>query len=489
MKTVLHWFRRDLRVSDNTALSEAARRAETVIPVFIFEDAFRTGPDVGAARLAFLLQSVESLRKNLLELGHALIVRCGKSEAILPQLCNEAGAQAVFANKRYEPYAQRRDERITGILNAAGYGFELFKDAVVWEEAEILTQAGKPYTVFTPYSKAWKARTIPPPIGKLKTFNMQHATPNIQCDPLPASPDEIGFPLTQKIPPGGERAALERLRQFMAGPVYEYGCNRNFPAVDGTSNLSPHLRAGTIGIRTILAELNKAREKFSAVGDEVARLKSKNSQSLLTSSPTSIAGCDVFLNELIWREFYMQVLHNFPHVAKGAFRPEYDRLAWSANREHFAAWCEGRTGYPIVDAAMRCLNATGTMPNRLRMIVAMFLTKDLLIHWQWGERYFMRQLVDGDLAANNGGWQWSAGTGTDAAPYFRIFNPVSQGEKFDAGGKFVRRWLPELAALPDALIHQPWENPLRLSRAKYPPRIVRHEEQRVKCLAMFKEVK
>jgi deoxyribodipyrimidine photo-lyase len=465
MKKVIHWFRRDLRVSDNISLSEAAKRAEEIVPVFIFEDAFRTGPDVGAARLAFLLESVESLRKNLSGLGHALIVRCGKSEEILPQLCQQVGAQAVFANKRYEPYTQKRDERIAAALLKAGVGFELFKDAVVWEEAEILNLSGKPYTVFTPYSKAWKAKPVPLPVPRIQS--PQSPVQIYKSEALPM-PDELGFPLTQTIPSGGERAALELLRKFMAGPVYEYGANRNFPAIDGGSNLSPHLRAGTIGIRTILAELKKAREK---------------------AAPSQAASCEVFLNELIWREFYSQVLHNFPHVTKGAFRPEYDRLAWSDNREHFQAWCEGRTGYPIVDAAMRCLNATGTMHNRLRMIVAMFLTKDLLINWQLGERYFMKQLVDGDMAANNGGWQWSAGTGTDAAPYFRIFNPVSQGEKFDAEGKFVRRWIPELEDLPDDLIQQPWENPLLSAKIKYPQRIVLHEEQREKCLAMFKAVK
>ena len=471
MKTVLHWFRRDLRVSDNVALSEAAKRAENVIPVFIFEDAFRTGPDVGTARLAFLLQSVEALRKNLAELGHPLVVRCGKSEELLPQLCREAGAQAVFANKRYEPYAQRRDERITQALLQCGVGFELFKDAVVWEETEILTQAGKPYTVFTPYSRAWKAKVIPPPRARLGSPKSKVQSPKSEV--LPQSSEAVGFPLTQQIPPGGERAALELLRKFMAGPVYDYGGNRNFPALDGTSNLSPHLRAGTIGIRTILAELKKAKEK--AEGEK--------------RKAEMAANCEVFLNELIWREFYLQVLHNFPHVTKGAFRPEYDQLKWSENQEHFAAWCEGKTGYPIVDAAMRCLNTTGMMHNRLRMIVAMFLTKDLLISWQWGERYFMKQLADGDMAANNGGWQWSAGTGTDAAPYFRIFNPVSQGEKFDAQGQFVRRWLPELKDFPDDMIQQPWENPLLLAKSKYPERIVRHEEQRGKCLAMFKAVK
>jgi deoxyribodipyrimidine photo-lyase len=468
VKKVIHWFRRDLRVSDNVALSEAAKRAETAIPLFIFEDAFRTGPDVGAGRLAFLLQSVESLRKNLAELGHTLIIRCGKSEEILPAFAQEVGAQAVFANKRYEPYTQKRDERITAALLNVGVGFELFKDAVVWEEVEVLNLSGKPYTVFTPYSKAWKAKTIPAPRPKFPARNLKSEISVFKSDALPKSPDECGYPLTQTIPPGGERAALELLRKFMAAPVYEYGTARNFPSLDGGSNLSPHLRAGTIGIRTILAELAKAREQ---------------------AAPAQKPSCEVFLNELIWREFYAQVLHNFPHVTKGAFRPEYDALKWSDNQEHFAAWCEGRTGYPIVDAAMRCLNATGTMHNRLRMIVAMFLTKDLMVNWQLGERYFMRQLVDGDMAANNGGWQWSAGTGTDAAPYFRIFNPVSQAEKFDAEGKFVRHWIPELKDFPDDLVHQPWENPLLLSRSKYCQRIVLHEEQREKCLAMFKAVK
>jgi deoxyribodipyrimidine photo-lyase len=421
---------------------------------------------VGAARLAFLLQSVESLRKNLLELGHTLVIRCGKSEEILPQLCKELGAQAVFANKRYEPYTQRRDERITAALLKIGVGFELFKDAVVWEETEILTQQGKPYTVFTPYSKAWKAKPIPSPRERIKNSKLK--IQNWPSDELPADTSALGHPLTQKIPPGGERAALELLKKFMAAPVFEYGVNRNFPALDGGSNLSPHLRAGTIGIRTILAELKKARDK---------------------ATPTQVVSCDVFLNELIWREFYSQVLHNFPHVTKGAFRPEYAALKWSDNQEHFLAWCVGQTGYPIVDAAMRCLNATGTMHNRLRMIVAMFLTKDLLINWQLGEHYFMKHLVDGDMAANNGGWQWSAGTGTDAAPYFRIFNPVSQGEKFDADGKFVRRWIPELENFPADTIQQPWENPLLLAKTNYPPRIVLHEEQREKCLAMFKAAK
>jgi deoxyribodipyrimidine photo-lyase len=466
VKLAIYWFRRDLRVSDNTALTEAARRAEVVVPVFILEDAFRTGPDVGAARLAFLLSSLESLRKNLEVLGYPLIVRHGRSEALLPKLAREVGAEAVFCNRRYEPYAQARDNRVFNTLNEARVGFELFKDAVVWEEQELLTQTGKPFTVFTPYSRAWKAKKASAPHPRLRKTNRPF--PKIPSDPLPSDPAKLGFPLTQTIFDAGEKAARKALDWFLDGPLFSYAEARNLPAVDGTSRLSAHLRAGTIGIRTILAKLAAARA---------------------TAAPAGQASCDVFLNELIWREFYLQILANFPHVMKGAFRPEYNRIEWSDHRAHFEAWCAGQTGYPIVDAAMRCLNATGWMHNRLRMIVAMFLTKDLLINWQWGERYFMKQLVDGDLAANNGGWQWSAGTGTDAAPYFRIFNPVSQAEKCDPGGQFVREWVPELADVPDARIHDPGQDPPLTGRTRYPQPIVTHAEQRVKCLAMFKKVK
>jgi deoxyribodipyrimidine photo-lyase len=465
LKIAIHWFRRDLRISDNTALSEAVRRAELVVPVFILEDAFRTGPDVGAARLAFLLRSLESLRKNLEHLGYPLVIRSGRSEVELPKLCQEIGAEAVFCNKRYEPYAQARDNRIFNALNAGGIGFESFKDAVVWEEREILTQAGNPFTVFTPYSKAWKSKPVPAARTQLGAATKRY--PRIKSEAVPLDPTELGHPLTQNIPAAGEHAGRAALEKFVAAQLFDYAKGRDFPAQEATSQLSPHLHCGTIGIRTILGKLKTARQR---------------------ASPTEQTSCDTFLNELTWREFYLQVLVNFPHVMHGAFRPEYDGLKWSDNEEHFRAWCEGMTGYPIVDAAMRCMNATGWMHNRLRMIVAMFLTKDLLINWQWGERYFMHKLVDGDMAANNGGWQWSAGTGTDAAPYFRIFNPVSQGQKFDPEGGFVRNWLPELADLPDDVIHEPWEHALLLKKSKYPERIVIHAEQRPRCLAMFKAV-
>jgi deoxyribodipyrimidine photo-lyase len=466
VKRVIHWFRRDLRLHDNTAVSEACRRAEHVIPVFIFEDAFRTGPDVGAARLQFLLRSLEELRINLRALGSDLIVRFGKSETAIPKLARELKADAVFANVRYEPYAQLRDARVFNVLNEMGACFEPFKDAVVWHEQEILTQAGKPFTVFTPYSKAWKARRVPLPCPavdakKLRLLEKSHS------DELPLDSAAFGFPCTQNVLPAGESAALQQLDAFLHAKVYSYATARDRVDQEGTSQLSPHFRAGTIGIRDVLAKLAAARKR--------------------APSSAAAASCDVFLNELIWREFYLQVLHNFPHVMNGAFRPEYDKLEWSGTDAQFMAWCEGRTGYPIIDAAMRCLNATGTMHNRLRMIVAMFLTKDLLIHWQRGERYFMQHLVDGDMAANNGGWQWSAGTGTDAAPYFRIFNPTTQAKKCDPQGAFVRRWILELAHVPDETIHEPWSEPLLA--AKYPPRIVLHEEQRPKALVMFAKLK
>jgi deoxyribodipyrimidine photo-lyase len=343
-----------------------------------------------------------------------------------------------------------------------GVGFEVFKDSVIWEERELLTQAGNPFTVFTPYSRAWKYRK---PLRPRPSLRAAHATiPRLASDPWPSDPAEFGHPLTQPLPPAGERAAQELLKAFLCRPVFAYAEHRDFPALDGTSHLSAHLRCGNIGIRTVVAGLAAARAKASPKGQH---------------------SCDVFLNELIWREFYLQILANFPHVMNWSFRPEYGQLDWSVNREHFHAWCEGQTGYPIVDAAMRCLNATGWMHNRLRMITAMFLTKDLLINWQWGERYFMRQLVDGDMAANNGGWQWSAGTGTDAAPYFRIFNPVAQGQKFDPDGRFVRRWVPELSSLPNTNVHEPWKELTVVTPSGYPERLVLHEQQRKKFLAMF----
>jgi deoxyribodipyrimidine photo-lyase len=471
MKRVIHWFRRDLRLHDNTALFEACRRAEEVIPVFILENAFRTGPDVGAARLLFLLRSAAELRDALRQVGSNLIVRYGESPVEIPKVAGEMKADAVFCNIRYEPYAQKRDERVFNALNERGIGFESFKDAVLWHEQEILTQAGKPFTVFTPYAKAWKARKVPPPRPAPDVSRLRF-TVAARSDDLPLDSLALGHACSQTIPDAGEKAASRALEHFVATGLTGYAAARDRADLEGTSQLSPHFRAGTIGIRTVVASLHAAGPPKRPSAGTVPNMQD---------------GAAKFLNELIWREFYLQVLHNFPHVMLGAFRPEYNALEWSNDEAHFAAWCAGRTGYPIVDAAMRCLNATAWMHNRLRMIVAMFLTKDLLISWQWGERIFMQQLVDGDMAANNGGWQWSAGTGTDAAPYFRIFNPTTQALKCDPAGAFVRRWIPELNALAGGAIHEPWKYPL--AAGGYPRRIVLHEEQRSKALAMFARVK
>lgn len=467
MVPVIHWFWRDLRVLDNTALHAAYSRAGTLVPVFIWDDTHLGWPHLGPAVRTFLFGSLMALEKNLELLGHRLIVRRGKPEEELPRLARECGASIVFTNRDYEPETVAREQRVAEALAADGRRLESFKDLVIWESREVLTGTGNPYTVYTPYSRAWRSRTRQPPWPKLGTAKSP-VPEGLTSVPLasitPPAPAAAG-----NYPPAGEHAALESLKRFLASGVFRYDVGRDFPAVEGgTSQLSPHFRVGTLGIRTALARLESAKSSGGASGDN---------------------GCRIWENELIWRDFYMQVLANFPRVADSSFRPEYDSIQWSGIREHFAAWCEGRTGYPIVDAAMRCLNATGTMHNRLRMIVAMFLTKDLMISWQQGERYFFEHLLDADLAANSGGWQWSAGTGTDAAPYFRIFNPASQGAKFDPDGAFIRRWIPELREVPVDLIQCPGDNPLLLARTRYPAPIVDHAVQRIKCLAMFKAVR
>lgn len=467
MAGIIHWFWRDLRISDNTALHAASVRGGFLIPVFIWDDELLNWPSTGPAAREFLVRSLVALEKNLAGLGHRLIVRRGKPEVELRKLAVETGATAVFTNRDYEPATVLREQSVAEALVEVGVQFKSFKDFVVWEGREILTGSGNPYTVYTPYARAWRSRSVPPPVARLgpspSTVNGSIASTRIEdlAPPPPAAADNY--------PAAGQHAALEALRQFLASGVGQYARNRDFPAIAcGTSQLSPHFRVGTLGIRTALARLQTVRASADAA---------------------SVKGCQIWENELIWREFYVQVLANFPYVATRCFRSEYDGLEWSGTSKQFEAWCAGATGYPIVDAAMRCLNATGFMHNRLRMIVASFLTKDLLLPWQQGERYFFEHLVDADLAANSGGWQWSAGTGTDAAPYFRIFNPASQGAKFDPKGEFVRRWVPELRAVPDDVLHTPSENPRLLARTGYPQPIVDHSVQRDRCLAMFKAVR
>lgn len=487
--TIIHWFRRDLRLRDNTALSNATLQSDgDVVPVFILDDALLKGKDIAPARVRFMLDSLRDLDKQLKKRGSQLVVLKGDAEQALTKFVRETNASAVFFNKDYTPAARKRDARVTKSLQSNGVKVEAFKDLVVFEEDELRTGEGKPYTVFTPYKKAWLQRPIPQPIEAEAIFKTQSG---FAPSHIP-SPKELGFDVAQSIQPGGENEATRLLQNFVAsGALQKYSNERDFLSVDGTSHLSAHLRFGTISPRLCYAAAVKTlsydfprKQSFSPASTDAKK-----------------EGADAWISELIWREFYHQILWNFPHADKNNFRREYDALVWgngSATRddELFAAWCEGRVGYPIVDAAMRQLNETGWMHNRARMIVASFLTKDLLIDWRRGESYFMQMLVDGDPAANNGGWQWAASTGTDAQPYFRIFNPRLQSERFDPNGDYIRKWVKELARVPNEYIHAPNEmTPIEQGQfgcvigEDYPAPIVDHASQKEEALRRFKAIK
>jgi deoxyribodipyrimidine photo-lyase len=444
MKTALHWFRCDLRLSDNTALHAAVAAADVVVPVFIFDPAILTAPDVSPAPAAFMIECLRSLEKNIAAAGGRLTFRHGPVLDEMTVLLRESGAHALYYNRDYEPYARERDAAVEKLARSLGVEVHSFKDNVIHEPGEILKSDGRPYGVFTPYQHSWRAAARPAVLPAVK-FPQPAKLKYPRSIPLPSAAD-LGFTVDIPLPPAGERAARDRLKEFVAGDLLHYQKDRDFPARDATSRLSPHLRLGTLSPRTVFTAAGKAGR----------------------AHPAGRASADTFIGELIWRDFYKQILWHHPHVARGSFRPQYDALKWENNEKLFAAWREGRTGYPLVDAGMRQLNTTGWMHNRVRMVVAMFLTKDLLISWQWGERYFMQKLLDADLAANNGGWQWSAGTGTDAQPWFRIFNPTTQAQKFDPEGRYIRRYVPEADTLA------------------YPAPIVDHARQRLKALALFK---
>jgi deoxyribodipyrimidine photo-lyase len=445
MKIALHWFRCDLRLSDNTALHAAIAEADVVVPIFIFDRRILTARDTGAPIVGFMLECLTALEKNIVAAGGKLIFRYGLVEEEMRSLLRETKATALFFNRDYEPEARNRDTAVEKLARSLGVEVHSFKDGVLHEPHEILKDDGKPYRVFTVYSRAWRSHPKSDVLPAVK-FTRPAGFKDPSGTPLPTA-RELGFTVEISLPPAGERVARDRLKKFAAGDLLHYADQRDFPALDATSRLSPHLRLGTLSPRTVLAAVNKTVSEQPAVQKQA----------------------DVFINELIWRDFYRQILWHFPYVAGACFKEEYNGLKWENDERLFAAWCEGRTGFPIVDAGMRQLNTTGWMHNRVRMIVAMFLTKDLLISWQWGERYFMQKLVDADLASNNGGWQWSASTGTDAQPYFRIFNPISQAQKFDPEGIYIRRYVPESDTLA------------------YPAPIVDHARQRVKALALFKK--
>jgi deoxyribodipyrimidine photo-lyase len=464
----LFWFRRDLRDEDNAGLHYALAASREVHCAFVFDreilDALPTRCD---RRVEFIRESLRELRDRLSAHGGGLIVLHGRAREEIPALAARLSVDAVFANEDYEPATVARDAAVDSALAAAGRRLHLAKDHAVFAKDEVLTQAGGPFTVFTPYKRAWLAKVDE---FYLKAYPVAKYASRLARAPFEADVPtlaSLGFQATNlaQLPvPTGMSGARQLLGDF--GPRMEdYRTARDFPAAKGVSYLSVHNRFGTISIREL------ARTARDAGGE----------------------GAQSWLSELVWRDFYFQVLWHHPHVTTGAFRPEYDALRWPGAEEHFTAWCEARTGFPIVDAAMRQINQTGWMHNRLRMIVASFLAKDLLVDWRRGEKYFADHLVDFDLAANNGGWQWSASTGCDAQPYFRIFNPVSQSERFDPAGKFIRRYLPELAAVPDRWIHAPWNMPPLEQQTcgcvigrDYPGPIVDHAAQRTRALALFK---
>ena len=480
----LFWFRRDLRAHDNAGLHQALSQCEQVHAVFVLDTEILDSLPRQDRRVDFIVQSLAQLDEALRSLagraGAGLIVLHGPARDEVPALARRLGAQAVFTNHDDEPAAQQRDSTVRTALSRQGMAFHTSKDHVIFERREVLTQTGSVYGVFTPYKNAWLKKITP---FYLKSYPVERHAAALADRPeglrqAPPSLEAIGFQPTNlnslRLPVGlqGARTLLDDFRPRLEA----YQRTRDFPALKGPSYLSTHLRFGTVSIRELAALAYQA-----------------------SSRDPSDTGAATWLSELIWRDFYMQILANHPGVVTNSFKPEYDAIEWEQGPEAealFQAWCQGRTGYPLVDAAMAQLNQTGYMHNRLRMVVASFLVKDLGIDWRRGETYFAQQLNDFDLAANNGGWQWASSSGCDAQPYFRIFNPVSQSEKFDAEGRFIRRYLPQLTGLQGAAVHAPWQaRPIDLQAAglrlgtDYPLPIVQHDEARLRTLARYAVVK
>ena len=424
----LFWFRRDLRLEDNHGLYQALKKGGFVLPIFIFDSNILGKLEERAdRRVQFIDEQIKQLKVALEQVGSTLLVCYGNPLEVYQQLVNDLYIKAVYTNHDYEPYARHRDQLVAEFLAAHQIAFHSFKDQIIFENEEVMKDNGTPYTVFTPYMKKWKALFSPAMVHAFDSSALLH-----HC--LPTSPlsllslQDMGFQ-SQGCDFPSKTVDLVRIKQ--------YDQQRDIPAILGTSRLSVHFRFGTISIRA--------------------------------ATRVALEYNEVWLNELIWRNFYMMILWHFPHVVMRSFKPAYDEVAWENNQMHFQAWCAGQTGYPIVDAGMRELNATGYMHNRLRMITASFLTKHLLVDWRWGEAYFAQKLLDFELASNNGGWQWAAGSGCDAAPYFRIFNPYLQTQKFDPALTYIKAWVPELESIA------------------YPKPIVAHDAARERTLGAYRK--
>ncbi len=426
--TALFWHRRDLRIDDNKGLFEALKQNEIVHPIFIFDKSILDKLPNNDQRILFIYQEIESLKKSYQNLGTDLWVYYGEPSEIIPKIAQELNCSSVYFNNDYEPYALQRDQEIQLSLNNLKIEFIGNKDHVIFEKNEVLKDDGKPYTIFTPYSRKWKANLKEEDLREYSIEKYSRNLAQIQQKEALITLEEMGFE-SKVLHDFPDRIAKKEI-------LKNYHLSRNFPAVKGTSKLSLHLRFGTISVRklaTIALEQN-----------------------------------ETYLNELIWRDFYQMIIFHFPKSAENSFKSQYDRIVWEKNEDHFDAWCKGKTGYPIVDAGMRELNATGFMHNRVRMVVASFLTKHLLLDWRLGAAYFAEKLLDFELASNCGGWQWAAGSGCDAAPYFRVFNPLAQQEKFDKSFEYIKKWVPEYGT------------------SSYPEPIIEHKFARERILQRFK---
>jgi len=421
MKISIFWYRRDLRLEDNTGLFEALNENENVLPIFIFDDSILDELPEDDARVNFIYESLSKINKQLNNHQASIQIFKGQIDDVWEKLVTTYDIQKVYLNKDYEPYAIKRDQKIKEFLNSKGIEMKTFKDQVIFEEDEIVKADGKPYTVFTPYKRKWLEKFTKVNLNLIANFdNFFKKT--------------IDFPSLNQL---GLKNSSLKVKKYSLKNVSTYSETRNFPNLDSTSYLSPHLRFGTISVRQIITELKNKSETF--------------------------------LSELIWREFFMQIIFHFPHVVTKNFRPKYDGIQWVNNKEDYDNWCQGKTGYPLVDAGMRQLNETGYMHNRVRMVTAGFLCKHLLIDWRYGEAYFAKKLLDYELSSNNGNWQWAAGTGCDAAPYFRIFNPIEQLKKFDKTLTYTKKWVKDFDTL------------------EYPKPIVDHKYARNRALEAYKK--
>jgi deoxyribodipyrimidine photo-lyase len=468
VSVAIHWFRRDLRLTDNTALNAAVAAHDQIVPVYIISEWREEHHWCGPPRQEFLCGCLTSLAKNLESKGGRLIIRHGRADRIIDKLIAETGAEAVYFNRDPDPFGRAMEEKISAMGARRGVAVHACKDIALHERDEVLTGSKSWFRVFTPYANAWRKLEKPLPGKRLSLISTPSRIPS---DSLPTLAT-WGLESTARILEPGEAAARKRLARFLDGPVLRYATLRDIPAADGTSRLSQDLRYGTLSIREVYARTLEAAAKTT------------------TNQRRSV---ETFINELIWREFYMQVLWFNPGVLDAELQEDCRGLRWRDHwrpeerpgGEAFQRWCRGETGFPIVDAGMRQLNATGFMHNRVRMISAMFLTKDLHVWWMHGESYFMQRLVDGEIASNNGGWQWSASTGTDAAPYFRIQNPWLQGKRFDPDGEYIRRWIPELRDVPAAKFFAPPTPGIPLAKG-YPLPMVDHARERDAALEMFR---